>query len=131
MKPLFTKYGPVSELRVATERDTGRSRGFAFLTMEDPRDAQDAIDGLRGHEMDGREIRVELSRPRDSTAPRGGERFGGSRSDVCYGIIFFKILTRKIILKKHHYLYRLVEKSLFKSKFLSIFSLRIWWWRRR
>ena len=57
--------------------------------MEDARDAQDAIDGLKGYEIEGREIRVEFSRPRDS-GPRGGDRFSGARSDVCYGTDFMK-----------------------------------------
>mmetsp|Transcript_32580 Transcript_32580/g.33227 ORF Transcript_32580/g.33227 Transcript_32580/m.33227 type:complete len:219 (+) Transcript_32580:78-734(+) len=80
LRPLFTKYGTVSELRVAVERDTGRNRGFAFVSMDDPRDARDAVDALTGYELDGRELRVEFSRPREP----GRERYAGARSDVCY-----------------------------------------------
>ena len=54
----FGKLGPVTEAKVITDRDTGRSRGFGFVTFDAPADAKRAIAELDGSELDGRTIRV-------------------------------------------------------------------------
>jgi RNA recognition motif-containing protein len=70
----FEKFGSVVEARVITDRDTGRSRGFGFVTFEDSSAAQSAIEGMDGKTLDGRAIRVNEAAER---APRTGGGGGG------------------------------------------------------
>jgi len=64
----------VSSVRVVTDRDTGRSRGFAFVEMANDGDAQSAIEAMDGVELDGRTLRVNEAEER---RPRSGGGFGG------------------------------------------------------
>jgi RNA recognition motif-containing protein len=64
LRETFEKYGKVSEAVVVCDRDTGRSRGFGFVVMEDRKDAAKAIDELDGAELDGREIVVNIATER-------------------------------------------------------------------
>jgi RNA recognition motif-containing protein len=73
LRGAFEQYGTVSEAVVITDRDTGRSRGFGFVSFEAPEDADKAVEGLNGTSLDGRTIRVDEARER---APRDG---GGDR----------------------------------------------------
>ena len=73
LKAAFAQYGEVTAVRVVTDRMTGRSKGFGFVTMPDATQAQAAIDALNGHELDGRTVRVNESQPK----PRDGGGFGG------------------------------------------------------
>ena len=79
LKAAFAAYGEVTAVRVVTDRMTGRSKGFGFVTMPDATQAQAAIDALNGHELDGRTVRVNESqpKPREERGGRGG--FGGGR----------------------------------------------------
>ncbi len=70
---LFSNYGQVQEVAVITDRDTGRPRGFAFVTMEDEGGKQ-AIEALNGQEFEGRTLTVNEARPREN---RGGGGGGG------------------------------------------------------
>ena len=72
----FGAYGPVDEVAVITDRETGRPRGFAFVTMSNPDDGRSAIESLNGREVDGRTITVNEARPK-AERPRGGG--GGGR----------------------------------------------------
>ena len=54
----FEKFGPISEARVIVDRETGRSRGFGFVTFDDSSDAANAISEMDGSELDGRRIKV-------------------------------------------------------------------------
>ena len=74
LKSAFAQYGEVTAVRVVTDRMTGRSKGFGFVTMPDAAQAQAAIDALNGHELDGRTVRVNESQPKPREE-RGG--FGG------------------------------------------------------
>ena len=74
LKAAFSQYGEVTAVRVVTDRMTGRSKGFGFVTMPDAAQAQAAIDALNGHELDGRTVRVNESQPKPREE-RGG--FGG------------------------------------------------------
>lgn len=65
----------VTECAIISDRDTGRPRGFAFVTMGSNEDAQKAIEALDNHELDGRTIRVSEAREREGG--RGGGGFGG------------------------------------------------------
>ena len=68
---LFEPFGTVSQARIATDRETGRSRGFGFVEMPDAIEAQAAIDGLNGTSLEGRPLTVNEARPRED---RGGPR---------------------------------------------------------
>jgi RNA recognition motif-containing protein len=71
LRDKFEAFGAVEEVTVVTDRDTGRSRGFAFVTMPNQDEAKAAIEALNGTEMDGRAIKVDESKPRrDSGGPR-------------------------------------------------------------
>jgi RNA recognition motif-containing protein len=76
----FARFGEVLEAKVITERDTGRSRGFGFVTFAEPAAAAEAIAQMEGTQLDGRFIRVNEAQER---APGGGGRpsFGGPRRD--------------------------------------------------
>jgi cold-inducible RNA-binding protein len=63
---LFAPYGTVVSANVVTDKFSGRSRGFGFVEMGSEEEAQAAIDGVNGKELDGRELRVDRARP-----PRG------------------------------------------------------------
>ena len=76
LKAAFAQFGEVTAVRVVTDRMTGRSKGFGFVTMPDAAQAQAAIDALNGHELDGRTVRVNESQPKPRDE-RGGERGGG------------------------------------------------------
>lgn len=76
LEDAFSKYGKVLEARIATDRDTRRPKGFAFVTMEDAGDAKAAVEGLVDYELDGRVMTVQFSHG------EGGAR--KARSDVCY-----------------------------------------------
>ena len=80
LKAAFAAFGEVTAVRVVTDRMTGRSKGFGFVTMPDATQAQAAIDALNGHELDGRTVRVNESqpKPREERGFRGGHGgFGG------------------------------------------------------
>ncbi len=68
LKGVFEQYGAVSACNVATDRDTGRSRGFGFVEMQTQEQAEAAIKGLNGHTMDGRQISVAASTPKAKTS---------------------------------------------------------------
>ena len=77
LKAAFAAFGEVTAVRVVTDRMTGRSKGFGFVTMPDPAQAQAAIDALNGHEIDGRTVRVNESQPKPREERRGGGFRGG------------------------------------------------------
>ena len=64
LKTAFEQYGKVADCAVVSDRDTGKSRGFGFVTMADRRDASKAIEGMDGAELDGREIVVNVATER-------------------------------------------------------------------
>ena len=68
VRSLFERYGQVNSARIMTDRETGRSRGFAFVEMTDQQEAQNAIQQLNGAEMNGRALNVNEARPK----PAGG-----------------------------------------------------------
>lgn len=72
LRSAFEQFGPVTEARVITDRETGRSRGFGFVTFENAADADRATEEMNGAELDGRAIAVNEARERS-----GGRRGGG------------------------------------------------------
>jgi RNA recognition motif-containing protein len=75
LQDAFAAHGTVVEANLMMDRVTGRPRGFAFVTMSSPEEAQKAIEALNGKEMDGRALTVNVARPREER-PGGG---GGAR----------------------------------------------------
>lgn len=78
LRELFAAIGPVESATVVTDRDTGRSRGFGFVQMERPEDAQEAVNRLNGKDLDGRQIKVEIAKAADRGGGGGG---GGGRRE--------------------------------------------------
>jgi RNA recognition motif-containing protein len=74
---LFSAHGEVSEARVVTDRETGRSRGFAFVSMASPEAARAAIAALNGHTLEGRALVVNEAN--EQARPGGGGGGGGAR----------------------------------------------------
>ncbi len=75
LEDLFSQFGTVSEAAVVTDRETGRARGFAFVTMDDEGAAK-AIDSLNGNEFEGRALTVNEAKPREAQSSGGGGRGG-------------------------------------------------------
>ena len=75
LETAFAGFGAVSTARIATDRDTGRARGFGFVEMSDATEAQAAIAGMNGRELQGRTLTVNEARPREDRG--GGNRSGG------------------------------------------------------
>jgi cold-inducible RNA-binding protein len=76
VRALFERYGAVSSARIMTDRETGRSRGFAFVEMENEPEADQAIQALNGYTLDGRALNVNEARPKPERSFGGG---GGGR----------------------------------------------------
>ena len=77
----FGAHGQVEEVALITDRDTGRPRGFAFVTMNNDTEARAAIEGLNGTDIDGRTITVNEAKPKtEGGGPRGGGGGGGGGS---------------------------------------------------
>lgn len=74
LRELFAQHGGVDEVSLVTDRETGRSRGFAFVTMGDDNEARAAIEAINGQEVEGRTLNVNEARPK---AAGGGGRGGG------------------------------------------------------
>ena len=79
LEEAFGQHGQVYSASIVTDRDTGRSRGFAFVEYESKSSAQAAIQALNGTELGGREITVNEARPREERGGRGGFGGGGNR----------------------------------------------------
>ena len=66
IEALFAEFGPVSSVKIITDKYSGRSKGFGFVEMDDDAAAQAAIDALNDSEHDGRNLRVNQARPRET-----------------------------------------------------------------
>ena len=80
LRSLFQTHGSIEKVSMVTDRETGRSRGFAFVEMTDVGDAEKAIAALNGTELGGRTLTINEAKPK-TDRPRGGggggRRFGG------------------------------------------------------
>ena len=72
LRELFAQYGTVESVQVIKDRDSGMSKGFAFVEMTKAEEAQAAINALDGKEFDGRIISVSVARPREDRPRTGG-----------------------------------------------------------
>jgi RNA recognition motif-containing protein len=77
LETAFAGYGAVTSARLATDRDTGRNRGFGFVEMASQSEAQAAIAGLNGKELQGRTLTVNEAKPREGGARSAGSYSGG------------------------------------------------------
>ncbi len=82
LKTLFGGAGTVTSVALIKDRDTGRSKGFAFVEMASQADAENAIRMFNGYSLDNRELKVNKARPQEQRAPGGG---GGHFSRGGYG----------------------------------------------
>ena len=73
----FEKFGAVDEVTIISDRETGRSRGFAFVSMPDDNEARAAIEAINGKDIDGRTVNANEARPKKSFGGGGG---GGGRN---------------------------------------------------
>src|SRR5947199_6495040 len=81
LQDLFQQHGTVNEVHLVMDRMTGKSRGFAFVTMNDDAQAHAAVSALSGHGLNGQTLNVNEARPREERPrPSGGNRpFAGNR----------------------------------------------------
>ncbi len=79
LQDAFAAHGTVLEANLMMDRTTGRPRGFGFVTMSSPEEAQKAIEALNGKSLDGRALTVNVARPREERAGGGGGGGGGRR----------------------------------------------------
>ena len=77
LQDAFQGFGPVTEVNLIMDRATGRSRGFAFVTMATEDGAKAAIEGMSNRALNGRTLTVNESRPREERSGGGGGGFGG------------------------------------------------------
>ena len=78
LKELFKSYGEISEANVISDKFSGRSKGFGFVTLADDAQAEKAIQEMNGKDFEGRALTVNEAKPMDPNAPRK-PRFGGPR----------------------------------------------------
>jgi RNA recognition motif-containing protein len=79
LSTLFGQAGTVTSVAIIKDRETGRSKGFAFVEMSSTEEAQKAINLLTGHMLGGRDLRVSIARPREEGGGGGGGRSFGNR----------------------------------------------------
>ena len=72
LNDLFAEFGPVERVKIITDRDTGQSKGFAFVTLGDQSRLNDAIEALNDKDFSGRPLRVNASEPRAAGGGGGG-----------------------------------------------------------
>ena len=74
LQDAFAAFGTVTEANLMVDRVSNRPRGFAFVTMGSPEEAQNAITGMNGRDLGGRALTVNLARPRENSGGGGGRR---------------------------------------------------------
>ena len=79
LQELFAQAGTVESASIIEDRDTGQSKGFAFVEMSTEEEAAAAIDQFNGKELAGRMLKVNEARPRENRSGGGGRGFGGNR----------------------------------------------------
>ena len=81
LRDTFAAHGTVVEVNLMTDRETGRPRGFGFVTMGTPEEAEAAIGTLNGKDVDGRALTVNVAKPREERSGGGGGGGGGGRRE--------------------------------------------------
>jgi RNA recognition motif-containing protein len=75
LREAFSQFGTVTDSVVIMDRETGRSRGFGFIEISDDNAAREAISGMDGKDLDGRNLKVNEARPREDRSSGGGGRW--------------------------------------------------------
>lgn len=76
LRDLFSQHGTVDEVAIINDRETGRPRGFAFVTMSNDEEGRKAIEAINGQEFEGRTLNVNEARPKAAGSGGGGGRGG-------------------------------------------------------
>ena len=79
LRSAFETFGAINDVKVITDRDSGRSRGFGFVTFDDAADAETAIEKMNGTELDGRTLNVNVAQDKRRGGGGGGGGRGGDR----------------------------------------------------
>lgn len=79
LQDVFSQYGNVERVNIVTDRDSGQSRGFAFVEMTERNDAETAISVLNGREMNGRALNVNEARPKPQRSDDRRKSYGSNR----------------------------------------------------
>jgi nucleolin len=87
----FGEHGDIKSVRVPTDRESGRPKGFAYVEFSDVDTAKKAHEAMSGQELDGRSLRLDFSQPRDNS---GGGGFGGGRGGFGGGRVSFPTVCR-------------------------------------
>ena len=77
LRALFEPFGQIERVHIATDRETGQARGFAFVEMTKADEAQKAMESLDGKEVGGRNVKVNEARPKERSGPGHSGRGGG------------------------------------------------------
>jgi cold-inducible RNA-binding protein len=77
LRALFEPFGQIERVHIATDRDTGQARGFAFVEMANADEAKKAMESLDGKEVGGRNVKVNEARPKERSGPGGHNGRGG------------------------------------------------------
>jgi cold-inducible RNA-binding protein len=77
LRALFEPFGQIERVHIATDRDTGQARGFAFVEMANADEAKKAMESLDGKEVGGRNVKVNEARPKERSGPGGRNSRGG------------------------------------------------------
>jgi cold-inducible RNA-binding protein len=77
LRNIFEVHGTVEKVSLVTDRETGRSRGFAFVEMTNANEAEKAIAALNGTDLGGRSLNINEAKPKSDRPRSGGQRFGG------------------------------------------------------
>jgi len=77
LRTAFGQFGSVTDVYIANDRETGRPRGFAFVTFATEEESKLATEKMNGADLDGRALTVNEARPKESTGGAGGRSFGG------------------------------------------------------
>jgi len=85
LRSVFEAHGAVEKVSLVTDRETGRSRGFAFVEMTNASEADKAMAALNGSDLGGRTLTINEARPKSDRPKSGGQRFGGGGSGGGHG----------------------------------------------
>jgi RNA recognition motif-containing protein len=90
LREFFEEFGPLRSVKIATDRETGRSRGFGFIEIDDDAQARAAIESRNGQSLDGKQLVVNEARPREDRPRHGGGGggrggFGGGNRERSFG----------------------------------------------
>ena len=80
LRTVFEAHGAVEKVSIVTDRETGRARGFGFVEMTNPAEADKAVAALDGTELGGRTLKINEAKPKTDRPKSGGQRFGAGGS---------------------------------------------------